>query len=83
MGVDMASTYKTTALKQLGLFGKGKGQTGTEARAKAYCRYRQRDEGSRPMETVASRLDDITAVKTLVDRMGAEKVRQLAVVLGK
>ena len=79
MGVDMASTYKTTALKQLGLFGNGKAKPGPKP---------GRKPGPKPAQAKAAvsgdgsiSLDDIQAVKALVDRLGGEKLRQLAVVL--
>lgn len=74
MSYDMASTYKSAALKKK----KGK--------------RRGRKPGRKPMAAVSTAngqtsaaisLDDIKAVKALADRLGAEKVRQLAEVLAK
>jgi hypothetical protein len=75
MSYDMASTYKSAALKKK----KGK-KRGTEP-------------GPKPATAVAATangqtaggisLEDITAVKSLADRLGAEKVWQLAKVLAK
>jgi hypothetical protein len=76
MSYDMASTYKSAALK------KKKGKRG-------------RKPGPKPATAVAAvptangqsaggiSLEDITAVKALADRLGAEKVWQLAKVLAK
>jgi hypothetical protein len=76
MSYDMASNYKSTALK------KKKGKRG-------------RKPGPKSAATVAAvpttnghsngsiSLEDISAVKALADRLGAEKVWQLAKVLAK
>ena len=74
MSYDMASTYKSAALKKT----KGK--------------RRGRKPGRKPAGAAASMngrpgagisLDDIKAVKALADKLGADKVRQLAEVLAK
>jgi hypothetical protein len=77
MSYDMASNYKGTAIKQMG--GKKRG----------------RKPGPKPAVAAAAvatanghaagsiSLEDITAVKALADRLGAEKVWQLAKVLAK
>jgi len=73
MSYDMASNYKSTALK------KKKGKRG-------------RKPGPKPAAAVPTAnghsngsisLEDISAVKALADRLGAEKVWQLAKVLAK
>ena len=81
MSPEMASTYKSAALKQLGLSSGRK-------------RRRRRKPGPKPASATASmtkpaprlgniRLEDIEAVKRLVDQIGAEKVLDLAKVLAK
>lgn len=73
LSYDMASTYKSAALRKAG--GKKRG----------------RKPGKKPGAAVSSNgshvagiaLEDIRAVKALADRLGAEKVRQLAEVLAK
>jgi hypothetical protein len=80
MSPDMASTYKSTALKQLGLGG---------ARAKRGPKP-GRKRGPKPTANGAKTaarvgggitVSDIRAVKELAARIGADKVRQLAEVL--
>lgn len=73
MSVEMASSYKSAALKSLGLGGVRGKQGRTPAAPVAASPVRS---GGGDMS-----LEDIQAVKTLVDRMGAEKVGQLAGVL--
>lgn len=79
MSTDMASTYKSSALKQLGLGGMRKAKRG-------------RKPGRKPAEAATGNgvkaapkasgggidLEDIQAVKALVARMGANKLRELA-----
>jgi hypothetical protein len=81
MTVGMAYTYKATALKQLGLTGGGKGKKGPKPGPKPAAASANGEKKAPKAGGIS--LDDITAVKKLVEQMGAEKVRQLAVVLGK
>jgi len=92
MSVDMASTYKSTALKQLGLKGKGKrkGKRGPKPGWKTAAAASNGEVATAHVATTAPRtsgggitLEDISAVKKLVDQIGAEKVKQLAQVLAK
>jgi hypothetical protein len=61
----MAYTYKSVALKETAGGGRGRG----------------RKPGRKPAAVNTVTLDDIRAVKALADRIGAEKVKQLAGVL--
>lgn len=82
MNADTASTYKSTALKQLGLGGVRKGKPGPKPGKKP---------GPKPASVSANgtkhssgggiSLADIKAVKELASKIGAVKVRQLAEVL--
>jgi len=71
MSYDMASTYKSAALKKK----KGKKRGPKPATAIAATANGHAAGGIS--------LEDITAVKALADRLGAEKVFQLAKVLAK
>jgi hypothetical protein len=74
MSTEMAYNYKSTALKQA-RGGKKRGRKpGRKAAAPANGR-----KGRRAGIT----FEDIQAVKALTDRIGADKVRQLAEVLSK
>lgn len=73
MSYDMASTYKSAALKKAG--GKRRGRKPGRKPAVAATNGR-RAGGSISMA-------DIQAVKDLADRLGADKVRQLAEVLAR
>src|ERR1700730_6569481 len=71
MSRAMAYTYKSAAIKQVA--GKRRGRKpGRKAAPIANGR-----------KAIAITLEDIQAVKALTDRIGAEKVRQLAAVLAK
>ena len=87
-GADMtlatASTYKSSALKQLGLAGDGKSKPGRKPGPKPTTASANGSKTAPKAHTGGGiSLEDITAVKKLVEQLGAEKVRQLAVVLGK
>jgi hypothetical protein len=70
---DMASTYKSAVLKKMkGRRGRKPGKKPEAVAAPA--------NGQSP---ASISLEDITAVKALADRLGAEKVWQLARVLAK
>jgi hypothetical protein len=73
MSYDMASTYKSAALKKK----KGKKRGPKPATAVAAVPTANGQTGG------GISLEDITAVKALADRLGAEKVWQLAKVLAK
>jgi len=73
MSYDMASTYKSTALKKK----KGKKRGPKPAVAVAAVPTANGHASS------GISLEDITAVKALADKLGAEKVWQLAKVLAK
>jgi len=80
-GVDLtlgtASNYKTAIVKKLGSSGKPKAKRGPKPGwKKASANGATRTSGSISIE-------DIEAVKKLVEQMGAEKVEQLALVLAK
>jgi hypothetical protein len=85
ISVDVASNYKSTALKQLGLKGTGKrkGKRGP----KPGWKLAKATANGAPAVTHTKgggiSLEDIGAVKKLVDQIGAEKVKQLALVLAK
>lgn len=74
---DVASNYKSAVLRELKQNGEKKGK--------------KSKPGRKPLVAVAGTsavgggisLDDISAVKKLVDQLGAERVRQLAQVLAK
>ena len=83
MTVGMAYTYKATALKQLGLTGGGKGKKGPKPGPKPAASANGAKTPPKALTVGGISLEDITAVKKLVEQIGAEKVRQLAVVLGK
>jgi hypothetical protein len=74
MSYDMASTYKSAALKKKK--GKKRGPKPGMKPAAAVPTANGQAAGSISLE-------DITAVKALTDRLGAEKVWQLAKVLAK
>lgn len=75
MSYDMASTYKSAALKKAG--GKRRGRKpGRKPAVDAAPTNGRRAGGS-------ISLADIQAVKELADRLGADKVRQLAEVLAR
>ena len=76
MTLQTASTYKSTALKQLGLKGKRKGQ-------KRRKPGRKRTVAAPRTNGTGISIEDIQAVKQLCARMGAEKVGELAQVLAK
>ena len=71
-----ASNYKTTVLKELASGGKPEVKKGPKPGYKAAASNGATKGG-------AISIDDIAAVKKLVDAMGAEKVEQLARVLAK
>jgi hypothetical protein len=71
MSTTVISSYKTTIANQAK---KKRGATGGRKPASAQAAATRTGEGIS--------LEDIAAVKRLCDRMGAEKVRQLAQVLG-
>jgi hypothetical protein len=73
MSVDMASTYKSAVLK------KRKGKRGPKPGWKTAV---VANGGGGALLTSDISLDDISAVKKVCDRIGADKVRQLAGVLG-
>ena len=75
MSYDMASNYKGTALRQMGVKRKGK-KRGRKPGATAAAAVNGHASASISIE-------DIQAVKALADRLGAEKVWQLAKVLAK
>jgi hypothetical protein len=75
MSYDMASNYKGTALKQLGIKRKRR-KSGRKAATTSAPAANGHTGGSISLE-------DIQAVKALADRLGAEKVWQLAKVLAK
>ena len=74
MSYDMASTYKSAALKQLR--GKRRGPKPGRKPAALAPTTNGRAAG-------AISIEDIQAVKDLADKIGAEKVGQLAAVLAK
>ncbi len=80
---DVASNYKSLALKQLGLKGTGKrkGKRGPKPGWK--LAVAASNGASAVTHTTGITLEDIGAVKKLVDQIGAEKVKQLAQVLAK
>lgn len=80
MNADVASNYKSSILRKMGLGGKRK--RGRKAKAV----HKQVGMAVNGIVMVSESSDDISledvqAVKQLVDRMGSEKVRQLARVL--
>jgi len=88
ISVDTASNYKSAALKQLGL--RGKAKRGPKPGWKTAAAASNGEVTTAHVATTASRtsgggitLEDIAAVKKLVDQIGAEKVKQLAQVLAK
>ncbi len=83
LSADMASTYKSAALKTLGLGGMRKGKRGPKP---GWKKAKAAANGVKPATPTAGggiSLEDIGAVKKLVDQIGAEKVKQLAQVLAK
>ena len=82
MSSDMASTYKSAVLKELGQGGKRKGKRGPKP---GWKKAGAADDAKAATQTGGGgiSIEDIEAVKKLCDRMGAEKVRQLAQVLAK
>lgn len=76
MSTDMASTYKSNALRQLGLKSGRRRKRGRKAGAEAVA-------AKTPSRAGGIRMEDIEAVKKLCDRLGAGKVRDLAGVLAK
>lgn len=85
IGIDVASNYKSTALKQLGLKGKGKrkGKQGPKPGWKLAQAAANGATAVTPIPSGGITLEDISAVKKLVDQLGAEKVKQLAQVLAR
>ncbi len=90
ISIDLASNYKSTALKQLGLKGKGKLYDRLEPGWKTAAVASNGEVATVNVATAAPRtsgggitLEDIAAVKKLVDQIGAEKVKQLAQVLAR
>jgi hypothetical protein len=77
MSYDMASNYKGTAIKQLGGKKRGRKPGPKPAVAAAAVPTANGHAGG------SISLEDITAVKALADKLGAEKVWQLAKVLAK
>jgi hypothetical protein len=77
MSYDMASTYKSAALKKKK--GKKRGPKPGSKRASAVAA----GPTANGHAAGSISLEDITAVKALADRLGAEKVWQLAKVLAK
>jgi hypothetical protein len=76
MSADMASTYKSAILRKLGQSGRRKGKRKSKyARQSAAAVARTASNGIR--------IEEIETIKKLCDRIGAEKVRQLAQVLAK
>jgi hypothetical protein len=82
---DVASNYKSLALKQLGLGGVRKGKRGRKPAPKPASVAAANGAKHAPQVSKSGgiSIEDIEAVKKLVDRMGAEKVRQLAGVLAR
>jgi hypothetical protein len=76
MSYDMASNYKGTAIKQMGGKKRGRKPGPKPAVAAAVPTANGHVSGGISLE-------DITAVKALADRLGAEKVWQLAKVLAR
>jgi hypothetical protein len=79
MSPDMASTYKSSVLKQLGMAPGGKTKPGRKPGRKPGPQAAAVTNGSRTSGGIS--LNDIRAVKELAARIGADKVRQLAEVL--
>jgi hypothetical protein len=77
MSPEMAYNYKSTAKKQM-RGGKRRGRKPGRKPAAAAANGRRTAAAG-----AAISLDDIQAVKTLVDRIGADKVRSIAAVLSK
>jgi hypothetical protein len=78
MSYDMASTYKSSVLKELG---KAKKPGGKPSKRPASSSGGQKPVARATVGGIS--LEDIRAVKDLADRIGAEKVQQLAQVLAK
>ena len=78
LGVSTASNYKSAVLKELGAGGKPKGKRGPKPGWKTAS-----PNGAKTISRASGSisLDDLAAVKKLVEQMGAEKVEQLAKVL--
>jgi hypothetical protein len=84
MNADMASTYKSSALKHLGLGGVRKGKPGRKPGRKPGPKPALAANGAKTSPKAsggAISLADIKAVKELAAKLGADKVRQLAEVL--
>jgi hypothetical protein len=84
MNADMASTYKSSALKQLGMGGARKGKPGRKPGRKPGQKPASAANGAKTSPKAsggAISLADIKAVKELAAKLGADKVRQLAEVL--
>jgi len=77
MSYDMASTYKSTALKEK----KGKKRGPKPGPKPAVAAAAVPTANGHANGSIS--LEDITAVKSLADRLGADKVWQLAKVLAK
>jgi hypothetical protein len=76
LNADVASNYKSAVLRELGLGGRRRGKKrGPKPGWKTAV-----GNGAPKGQRVS--LEDIAAVKKLVDQLGAEKVRELARVLG-
>jgi len=76
MSTEMAYNYKSTALKKMK--GKKRGPKPGQKRAAVAAVPTANGQSAGAIS-----LDDITAVKALADRLGADKVWQLAKVLAK
>jgi hypothetical protein len=72
----VASNYKSSVLKKLGLGGRRKGKRGPKPGWKTAA------ANGAAVSASSISLHDIAAVKKLVEQLGAEKVQQLAQVLG-
>jgi hypothetical protein len=81
MSPDMASTYKSTALKQLGLGGMRKGKRGRKPGPKPASETAVAKTSPRTGARIS--IEDIEAVKKLCDRLGASKVKDLASVVAR
>lgn len=76
LSYDMASTYKSAVLRKAG----GGKKRGRKPGRKPGVPVASSQNGS---QVAGISLEDIRAVKILADRLGADKVRQLAEVLAK
>lgn len=77
LSADVASKYKSAVLKELRRNGRKQGKKSKSGRKPAIMVGGASGAGG------GISLDDISAVKKLVDQLGAEKVGQLAQVLAK